>query len=106
MLALETADVRNQRQIACALDRDRQLTLMASADAAQPARQDLAMIGNEAAEGAVILVIDEMNPRLAERTALGWSSHGLLLVLVFVLATASRGGKLFFAHRWCAELIL
>src|SRR4051812_29973004 len=85
---LVTADVRNDGEVPCALHRRRQLTLMTGADAAQPARQNLAVVGDETAKGAVILVVDEPNARLAEWAGFLGSSHGLVLVLiVFVAAT-------------------
>ena len=82
-------DVRNEREVARALDRRRQLALVTRADAAQAARQDLAVVGDEAAERAVILVVDEADARLAERAGLWWASHGLFLVLVVVVVAAA-----------------
>ena len=107
MLGLQTARVGNDREIASALDRGRQLALMPRAGAAQATRQNLAVIRDEAAEHAVVLVIDEMHARLAEGTGFLGSSHGLLLVLVVVLlATTVGGGELFFRHRRSTELVL
>ena len=65
-----TPRVRNEREVARALDRGRQLTLMPRAHAAQAARQNLAVIGDEAAEGAIVLVVDEAHAALAEWAAL------------------------------------
>src|SRR5579871_1986962 len=44
-----TFDVWNERQIACALDRRRELSLVAGTGTAQATRQDLAVVGDEAA---------------------------------------------------------
>src|SRR5215207_2469739 len=58
-LRLHPANVGNDRQVAGALDRFLQLPLMACANAAQAARQDLAVVSDEPAERAVIFVVDE-----------------------------------------------
>src|SRR5262245_20963149 len=79
--ARETSRVRQEREIARALDRGAQLTLVPRAHAAQAAGQDLSVVGDEAAEGALVLVVDETDAALAEWAGLGWASHGLLLVL-------------------------
>src|SRR5688572_22883908 len=63
MLGLVVAlDVRNQSEIACPFDCRRQLPLMARAHAAQPARQNLAVVGDEAAKRTVVLVVHVANP--------------------------------------------
>src|ERR1043166_307114 len=67
-LGLHPADIGNDRQIARALDRGGQLTLVSRAYAAQTTWENLAMIRDEAAECAIILVVDEVHARLAERT--------------------------------------
>src|SRR6184192_1813478 len=46
-------DVREQRELAGALDRGRELTLVARAHPRQPTRQELAALGEESAEGAI-----------------------------------------------------
>src|SRR5690349_2284637 len=74
-LGLHPADIGNDRQIAGAFDRSRQLTLMSCAHTAQTAGENLAMVRDEAAERAIILVVDEVHARLAERTGLLWPSH-------------------------------
>src|SRR6185437_4636621 len=76
LLRLHPADVRDDRQVSRALDRGRQLTLVTRADAAQAARQNLAVVGDESAERAVVFVVDETNARLAEWTGLLWATHG------------------------------
>src|SRR5687768_18369015 len=70
-----TPRVRNEREEAGALDCRRQLPLVAGARSAQPARQDLAVVGDEASERAVVLVVDEADTRLAEGAGFLWSSH-------------------------------
>src|SRR5215211_6453928 len=97
--ALQTPGVGKQREIAGALDRGAQLTLMPRAHAAQAARQDLAVIGDEAAEGALVLVVDEAHAALAEGAGLGWASHRLLLVLVVFFRALFGERKLFLGHR-------
>src|SRR5947207_1825401 len=80
---------------------------MSRAGTAQPARQNLAVVGDEAAERAVILVVDKVHARFAERTGFLGSSHGLLLVLVVIRLTTTVGlGELFFRHRRSTELVL
>src|SRR5690606_13045606 len=50
--------VRDQREEACALDRGRQLALVARLGAGDAARHDLAVLGEVLAQGVEILVID------------------------------------------------
>src|SRR6266542_2433343 len=99
-----TADVRNEREVARPLDRRRQLALVPRAGSAQAARENLPLIGDESAERAVVLVIDEADPSFAERAAFLWSSHGLILVVVVIVA-AGRGGELFLGHLRSAHLV-
>src|SRR4051812_40687525 len=106
MLSLQTPRVGQQREVAGALDRGAQLTLMPRAHAAQAAGQDLTMIGDEAAEGPLILIVDETHTRLAEGACLGWSTHGLLLVLIVVFAALLRERELLFGHRRGADFML
>ncbi len=83
----------------------RQLALVTRAGAAQATRQDLAVIGNEASERAVIFVVDEVHACLAEGTGFLWAAHVLFLVVVVVLiAPHACGSELFFAQLWCSEL--
>src|SRR5688572_24666485 len=107
-LALHSADVRNECQVARTLDRVRQLPLVARARSAQAARQDLPVVGDEAAERPIILVVDEVDPALAEGTRFLWTAHGLLLVVVVVLIAprAGRGGELLFGELRCAKLTI
>src|SRR5688572_9809313 len=79
---------------------------MAGADTAQPARKDLPVVGDEAAERPVVLVIDEADPGLAERAGFLWSAHGLLLVVVVIGIAAPSGRCLFLAHRGRPDLVL
>src|SRR5258708_23704352 len=76
MSGLEAPGVRQQREEAGTLDGGAQLTLMPGAHAAETARQDLAVIGDEAAESTLVLVIDEADAALAEGTRLRSSTHG------------------------------
>src|ERR1700694_2247804 len=70
-----TLDIRNQRQLACPLDRRGELPLVPRAHARQPARQDFSALREEATEGPVVLVIEHARAGLAHRTGLGWASH-------------------------------
>src|SRR5687767_12483957 len=70
-----TADVRNDREEPRTLHGGGELALVTRAHATEPARQDLAVIRDEAAERAVILVVDEPNARLAERAGFLSSAH-------------------------------
>src|SRR5258705_137141 len=106
ILALQAPCIRDQRQIAGALYRGAQLTLMPRAHAAQTAGQDLSVIGDEAAERALVLVVDEADARLAERAGFRWAAHGLLLVVVVVIATLLREGDLLFVLRRRAVFVL
>src|SRR5206468_7617758 len=72
-LRLVTADVGDECEEARPLDSRCQLTLMARAHAAQAGRKDLPLIRDEAAEGAIVLVVDPANTTLAERAAFLWS---------------------------------
>src|SRR4051812_22010883 len=82
ILALMSADVRNQREITRALDRRRQLTLMSRARSAQTARKNFPLVRDKTAKRAIVLVIDEAYASFTERAAFLWSSHGLILVVV------------------------
>src|SRR4051812_2011867 len=104
--ALQTPRVRQQREIARALDRGAQLTLMPRAHAAQAAREDLPVVGDEASEGALVLVVDEAHTGLTEWASLRWASHRLLLVVVVVFAALLRQRELFLAHRRSADFML
>ena len=55
------ADVRQQRELAGALDRARDLVLMPAAGARDAARADLAAVGDELLEGGDVLVVDELH---------------------------------------------
>src|SRR5690606_20133951 len=50
--------VRDQREEACTLDRERQLALVARLGAGDAARHDLAVLGEVLAQGVEILVVD------------------------------------------------
>src|SRR5690349_1635007 len=55
------ADVRQQRQLAGALDRAGDLVLVPTARARDAARTDLAPVADELAEGVDVLVVDELD---------------------------------------------
>src|SRR5689334_16907196 len=55
------ADVRQQRQLTRALHRAGDLVLMTPAGAGDPARADLAPVGDELAQGGDVLVVDELD---------------------------------------------
>ena len=57
-LAPALGDVRQQRKLARALDCARDLALMAAARSRDPARADLAALGDEAAQRGNVLVVD------------------------------------------------
>src|SRR5215217_4867549 len=55
------ADVRQQRELARPLDRRRDLVLVPAARARDPARPDLAAVGDELPQGGDVLVVDELH---------------------------------------------
>src|SRR4051812_8934058 len=55
------ADVGQQRELACALDRARDLVLMPAAGAGDAAGADLAPVGDELPQGGDVLVVDELH---------------------------------------------
>src|SRR5262249_46087760 len=63
-------DVWQKRHLAGALDRHRDLALVAPAGAADAARPDLAALGDVAAKLADVLVVDLVDLRLAEEARL------------------------------------
>src|SRR5688572_32024314 len=77
---------------------------MARARPAQSAGQDLSVIGDEATQRAIILVVDEVDAGLTEWTGFRWAAHGLFLV-VFVILIAPRacGCELLFRELGCAQ---
>src|SRR5690554_5196421 len=71
--------VRDQREVAGALDRERQLALVARLGAGDAARHDLAVLGEVLAQGVEILVIDLLDTlggELAELAAAEELGHG------------------------------
>src|SRR5713101_3674699 len=63
-------DVRQERHLTGALDRDGDLALVTAAGAADPARADLAALGDVAAKLADVLVVDLGDLGLAEEARL------------------------------------
>ena len=62
--------IREQRHLACSLDRDRKLTLVPAARSAHPTRPDLPSVGRVPAELIDVLVVDLSHLVLAEETRL------------------------------------
>ena len=107
MLRGVSLEIRNDRKVAGTLDCGGELALVARAGSTQAARKNLALIRDETAEGAIVLVIDPAHASFAERAAFLWSSHCVLILVVVVIVTA-RGlsSELFIAHRGCADFVL
>src|SRR6185503_11800524 len=63
---------------------------MTRAGSAQPAGKDFSLIGDETAQRAVVLVVDPAHSSLAKGTALLWSTHCHLILVVVVIVAASR----------------
>src|SRR5437762_362333 len=68
-------DIGDQRELAGAFDRGGELALMARAHAGQAARQNLASLREEAAQGPVVLIIEHACAGFAHGTGLGGTSH-------------------------------
>jgi hypothetical protein len=100
-----TANVRDESEESRSLDRCRKLALVARAGSAQPRGKDLPLIGDEAAERAIVLVIDPADAALAEWAALLWSSHVLILVVVIVVTARCRG-QVFLGLRRSTDFVL
>jgi hypothetical protein len=107
MLRCMPLEIRDQRQVARALDRRRELALVTRAGPAQATGKDLPLIGDETSERPVVLVVDPADATLAERTAFLWSSHVcLVLVVVVIVAPRSRRGNVFLAHCGSSDFVL
>lgn len=107
MLRGVSLEIRDDREVTGTLDGGGQLTLMTRAGSAQAAGENLALIRDETAEGAIVLVVDPAYASFAERAALLWSSHcGLILVVVVIVTARCLCSKLLFAHRWGADFML
>ena len=74
-------DVGQQRELARALDRRGDLVLVAAAGAADPARADLAALGDEPAQRRDVLVVDLLDLVLAERAGLAPAAAGAALLV-------------------------
>src|SRR5690606_14276703 len=94
--------VRKQRQVARTLHCRADLPLMPRAHLGHPTRQELALLGHQAAQRALILVVHVPDARLTERAVLCWTSHDLVLLLVVVLVTRSTRGD----RHWRGRLTL
>ncbi len=107
MLRGVSFEVRNDREIAGALDCCGQLALVSRAGSTQAARKNLSLIRDETAKGAIVLIIDPAYASFAERAALLWSSHcGLILVVVVIVTARRLGSELFLTHRRSADFVL
>src|SRR5581483_2846739 len=71
----EALDVRQERELPGPLDRDAELALMAGAGARQAAGQDLAPLGQEPRQRALVLVVHDPHARLADRAGLLRAPH-------------------------------
>src|SRR5207249_1382032 len=74
-------DVRQQGHLACALDCDRDLTLVPSARAGDPAGADLAPLGDVPAQLVDVLVVDLVDLVLTEEAGLPPDRAGLARAL-------------------------
>src|SRR5438270_13988821 len=81
---LLVGDVRNQRDLPRALDRGLQLALVHRARAGDPARQDLAALGDERPDQLHVLVIDIVDLVRAELADLATTEERAALSLVLV----------------------
>src|SRR3954453_14546208 len=75
------AHVRKQRDLTRALDRQGDLVLVATAGAGDPARADLAALGDEPAKRADVLVVDVLDLVLAEQAGLAAAAAGAALLV-------------------------
>src|SRR5215471_13566433 len=98
--------VRNERQLPRARDRGLERALVLRARARNPARLDLAALGNEGRQQPDILVIDVINLVRAELADAAPTEEpaaartvALPLVLVVLLAAAAAATRAFSAHR-------
>jgi len=71
ILRCVSPEIRDQRQVARALDSSGELALVPRARAAEATRKNLSLIGYEPSKRAIVLVIDPANAALAERTGVG-----------------------------------
>src|SRR5215208_2977664 len=74
-------DVRQQGELASALDGRRDLVLVTAARTRDPARADLAALGDELAEGGDVLVVDELHLVLAVLAGLAAAAAGTTLAV-------------------------
>src|SRR5690349_18973555 len=109
MLRGVSLEIRNDCEVSRALDCSRKLALMTRAGSVQTRGKNLALVRNESAKSAIILVIDPAHASFAERAALGGSSH-FQLILVFVVVVRCTACSLhcdfFIAHRGRTDLVL
>src|SRR5258706_5082732 len=96
--------IRNERELAGAFDRRLQLALVHRTRARDPARQNLAALGNERPEQLHILVIDVVNLIRAELADLAPPEHrpalACLLFLVFLVFVAAAAAARASLSKW------
>src|SRR6185312_2591849 len=92
VLATALVDVGQQRELTGALDRARDLHLVAPARAGDPARADLALLGDELAQRGDVLVVDLLDLVAAVLTGLAPAAAdpALLVAPANRLATSAR----------------
>src|SRR5918912_188025 len=73
--------VWQQPELARALDRDRELALVAPAGAGDPGRADLALLAHRAAQRAEVLVVDDVDLVPAELARLAPAAAGWALLV-------------------------
>src|SRR3954453_6452774 len=78
-IALAVSDVRQQAELASALDGDRDLTLMPAAGPRDASRADLALLAHRAPQRAEVLVVDDVDLVAAERARLAPATPALTL---------------------------
>src|SRR5262245_13153754 len=96
-------DVRNQRDLACALDRRLQLPLVHRAGARDAARQDLAALGDERPQELDVLVVDVVDLVRAELADLAAAEQRaalpLRLVAGLLVVLAAAAARSFLSER-------
>src|SRR5262245_21715483 len=100
--------IRDQRELARALDRHLQLSLVQSARARDPQRLNLAALGQERRQQTHVLVIDVVDllraeladSATSEESSTGRVSGSLAFLLV---AAAAAAASSFFPHRWASK---
>src|SRR3954453_11938890 len=110
MIGVLIGDVGNQRELTRALDGHLQLALMQRAGAGNPARLNLAALGQKRRQQPDVFVIDVVDlfrAELAHPAAAEESTTrriGPALCVLFIsTATAAASPSSFFPHRWTSK---